>query len=70
MPATGSAIKKRAWNGRTLRAGEGGEYLTTRSGFLFKASYAKRFGSARDQNSYLIRPYQKAPLNPNGAYWL
>jgi len=29
-------------------------------------------GKARapDQKSYLIRPYQKAPLNPNGVYWL
>ena len=22
------------------------------------------------QNSYLMRPYQKVPLNPNGVYWL
>jgi len=38
----GSLIERRAWDGMDWRTGEG-DYLTTRRGLFFKASYAKRF---------------------------
>lgn len=38
----GSAIEERSWDGAEWHRGQG-DYLTTRRGFFFKASYAKRF---------------------------
>jgi hypothetical protein len=38
----GSLIEQRGWDGAGWRPGEG-DYLTTRRGLFFKASYAKRF---------------------------
>ncbi len=38
----GSLLERRGWDGESWLPGEG-DYLTTRRGFFFKASYAKRF---------------------------